>query len=371
MPVLEANPVVVENVQLTPVVEYMTPAPAITHACAAPVVEYMTPAPAAARAATAAPTVFPTVTEQNKLPTAQTVQKTEEIPQVRNIDKVVSVPGVWQRQKPTIQTSLKTIVPQVQYLEPVVDVPVVTQQTAEKQVLQRIQKPANVPRVQYNDKVVDVSVPQSKFESNPKDSKAGVMWTTEAVIPGDGPSMFETTLQQYTVAVTYADEVAPEQSDDSMPCPVPPAMTQEVLVPVAVPKTLLSPHVQFIDNVDVPVMAQRQVHSIQRVQKTVEVLQIQFLDKFVDAPVGVQADPEIELEVTTPVAEDRTGVSLNITDPTPLLLTRHAARERVQTSPNLRAWGQSREKVKNGISHKSIWLKWDTKWKGTVRMMEV
>ena len=29
--------------------------------------------------------------------------------------------------------------------------------------------------------------------------------------------------------------------------------------------------------VDVPVMAQRQVHSIQRVQKTVEVLQIQFI----------------------------------------------------------------------------------------------
>ena len=31
----------------------------------------------------------------------------------------------------------------------------------------------------------------------------------------------------------------------------------------------------------------------------------------------MQADPEIELEATTPVAEDRTGVNLNITDPTP------------------------------------------------------
>ena len=32
---------------------------------------------------------------------------------------------------------------------------------------------------------------------------------------------------------------------------------------------------------------------------------------------GVQADPEIELEATTPVAEDRTRVNLNITDATP------------------------------------------------------
>ena len=86
--------------------------------------------------------------------------------------------------------------------------------------------------------------------------------------------------------------------------------------------------------VDAPVMAQRQVHAIQRVQKTVDVPQIQFINKFVDAPVGVQADTEIELEATAPVAKDRTGVNLNITDAAPLV-TRHAAREGVQTSPNL------------------------------------
>ena len=31
--------------------------------------------------------------------------------------------------------------------------------------------------------------------------------------------------------------------------------------------------------------------------------QIQFIDKFVDVPVSVQTDPEIELEVSTPVVE--------------------------------------------------------------------
>ena len=50
-----------------------------------------------------------------------------------------------------------------------------------------------------------------------------------------------------------------------------------------------------------------------------EVPQIQFIDKDVDAPVGVQNDPEIELEIPTPVAEDTpstwTGVNPNIADP--------------------------------------------------------
>ena len=89
--------------------------------------------------------------------------------------------------------------------------------------------------------------------------------------------------------------------------------------------------------VDVPVMAQRQVHSIQRVQKTVEV---QFIDKFVDGKVGVQADHEIELEATTPVAEDRTGVNLNITDPTPPIVDPSCCKRNgsdITQSPRVRA----------------------------------
>ena len=46
-------------------------------------------------------------------------------------------------------------------------------------------------------------------------------------------------------------------------------------------------------------------------------LQIQSIDKFVDALVGMQADPEMELEATTSVAEDTAWVNLNITDATP------------------------------------------------------
>ena len=115
------------------------------------------------------------VAQQSLLPTAQTVQKTEEIPQIRHIDKVVGVPVVDQLQTPTIHTEQKTTdVPQIQCFEPLVDVHVVTQQTAEipvvmlKQVpvmmrrriplVQKIQKMVEVRQIQFIDKVVDALV---------------------------------------------------------------------------------------------------------------------------------------------------------------------------------------------------------------------
>ena len=150
-PVSETLSVVVEYIQPTPVhVEYGTPAPTVAQT--APVTT-----------STVAPTVFPTtvpiataqiatgtdtpVAQQSLLPTAQTVQKTEEIPQVRHIDKVVGVPVVDQRQTPTIHTEQKTTdVPQIQCFEPLVDVPVVKQQMAEIPVVMLKQVPAMMRR---------------------------------------------------------------------------------------------------------------------------------------------------------------------------------------------------------------------------------
>ena len=60
---------------------------------------------------------------------------------------------------------------------------------------------------------------------------------------------------------------------------------------------------------------------IQRVQKTVEVPQIQFIDKFVDTPVGVQAEPEIELEMVECTTSAWPGVNPDITDPVNPLLS--------------------------------------------------
>ena len=58
---------------------------------------------------------------------------------------------------------------------------------------------------------------------------------------------------------------------------------------VKVQKTVEVPQVQYIDkNVDVPVVRQGQVPTVQAVQKTVEVPQFQFHDRAVDFPVSMQ-----------------------------------------------------------------------------------
>ena len=139
--------------------------------------------------------------------------------------------------------------------------------------IQKVQKTGEVPQVQYIDRIMDLPVVKRHLE----------------------PTI---QTEQKTAEVRDAQNL--DQVIDMH------VETQQQL------STLL-----IGTAVDVPVMAHRQVHSIQRVQKTVEVPQIQFIDKFVDAPVGVQAEPEIELKATTPLAEDRTGVNLNITDATP------------------------------------------------------
>ena len=82
-------------------------------------------------------------------------------------------------------------------------------------------------------------------------------------------------------------------------------MTQEVLVPVAVPKKLDSPQVQLIDKVvSIPVMAQRQVPSAPRVQKIVEMSKVQFSDGEVDMPVVAQRQvpmiPNVQKTVEVP-----------------------------------------------------------------------
>merc|ERR1712066_778885 len=50
-------------------------------------------------------------------------------------------------------------------------------------------------------------------------------------------------------------------------------------------KTVEVPQVQYVDRiVDVPVVKQRQVPAIQKLQKTVEVPQVQYIDRVVAAP---------------------------------------------------------------------------------------
>ena len=125
-----------------------------------------------------------------------------------------------------------------------IDVPVVVQRPVP--AIQKVQKTVEVPQVQHIDKIMDL--PAVKRHQEP-------------------------TIQTEQKIAEVSDAQNLDQVIDVH------VETQQQL------STLL------IDTVvDVPVMAQRQVYSIQRVQKTVEVPQIQFIDKFTDAPVSVQAE---------------------------------------------------------------------------------
>ena len=66
-------------------------------------------------------------------------------------------------------------------------------------------------------------------------------------------------------------------------------MDMPVVVQRQVQKTVEVPQIQFIDKaVDVPVIVQRQVPIVRKVQKTVEVPQAQSTDEVMDAPVILQ-----------------------------------------------------------------------------------
>ena len=163
------------------------------------------------------------------------------------VEDVQPTPVVMQRTVPTDDAVQKTMdVPQIQHIENIVNVPVVSQ----RQALTIQTETVDVPQNQFLHRVVDVPV------------------------------------------VT-------QQRDVPVLCVMTPEVVRQLSDVPAVPRA------QLLDRVDdVPVSRQRQTPMIQRVQKTVEVLQIQFIDKFVDAPESVQADLEIELEVST--AEHRT-----------------------------------------------------------------
>merc|ERR1712083_283732 len=67
-------------------------------------------------------------------------------------------------------------------------------------------------------------------------------------------------------------------------------------------RTVEVPQIQYIDRVvDVPVVKQRQVPSIQKVQRTVEVPQVQYIDRVVDVPVMKQRHVPSIQKVQKPV----------------------------------------------------------------------
>ena len=275
------------------------------------------------------------VVVQRQVSTAQTVQKAMEVPPLQFTDKVNDIPVEAQRQISMVRTIQKTTeIPQLQCDDHVVDVPAemavqaqhvhVVAETAETPRLPLV---SQIPQAQIVEKTVEepqsqivektAETPEIQMVRGTETSESAVVIETPLPTESARPMFVTTpvveTLQlapavEYVAlapAVTYghaaADPVTTVAStifptttvpvSMRRPYPVSQVMTQEVVVPFAVPKKLDSPQVQLIDKgVNVPVTAQRQVTSAQRAQKIVEVPQIQYIDKIVDAPVVARSE---------------------------------------------------------------------------------
>ena len=101
--------------------EYVEPTPEVTYGHVAHVVECVTPASSVAYTA---PVTTRTVVAHRQVHLIQRVQKMEEVPQVKFIDKVIDIPVIIERQISMMNQVQKTVeVPRAQFFDRVVDDP--------------------------------------------------------------------------------------------------------------------------------------------------------------------------------------------------------------------------------------------------------
>ena len=174
-------------------------------------------------------------------------------------DKTTDVPVVSQSQVPIIQPVQKTVeVPQVQFLDRMVE------QITETPAVSLAEETVETPKTQTQEKIICCSKEnQSEFSEERQGctvEKADVLvsHTMEKIIEVSKP-------------------IPQERGQNSTV-----EQTVDVPVPQIQEETVEVPQIQFIDRaVDVPVVMQRLVPTVQKVQRTVEVLQAHSIDKVV------------------------------------------------------------------------------------------
>ena len=181
---------------------------------------------------------------QRQVSTAQTVQKAMEVPPLQFTDKVMNIPVVAQRQIPMEQTVQKTMeIPHLQCVDEVIDVP------AEVAV--------QAPHVHIVGKTVEE--PQSQIVENAETPEIQMVRGTET----------SESLSIAPVCRSTQAEIVEAVEIGAIP---PTEFARPIFVTTPVLET---PRVQLIDKVvSIPVMAQRQVPSAQKVQKIVEMPKI-------------------------------------------------------------------------------------------------
>ena len=280
------------------------------------------------------------VVAQRQISMVRTIQKTTEIPQLQCDDQVVDVPAEVAVQAPHVHVVAETAetprlplvsqIPQAQIVEKTVEEPqsqIVekTAETPEIQMVRGTETSESLGIARTRQMAHAETVEAVVIEAPPPTESARPMFVTTPVL--ETPPVVAEYVQlapgaEYVAlapAVAYGHAAADPVTTVAptvfpiatvpvsmrRPYPASQVMTQEVLVPVAVPKTLDSPRAQLIDKVlNIPVMAQTQVPSAQRVQKIVEMPVVQFSDGHVDMPVITQRQvpmiPNVQKVVEVP-----------------------------------------------------------------------
>ena len=157
-----------------------------------------------------------------------------EVPQAQFLDKAGDMPVVVQRQIPMVQTVQKTMeIPQLQIVEKPAETPrtQTIQGTRTSESLGH--EPVRQVAQEENVEMIKIGAPLPAESASPISVTAPVMGVLPVVAPAR--------------AITYAhgapvvEYVTPDPHVEEIAIPVPQVMTQEVLVPVAVPKTLDPP----------------------------------------------------------------------------------------------------------------------------------
>ena len=164
-------------------------------------------------------------------------------------------------------------------VEQIIDMPVMMQRQRPQCRVPRTVSQDRIPQ-RIEEQLVDIPVPQIAEE------------TVEVfdVFTQDRVQQRIVEQSTETPAISFADEIAEtpkNQTQNDIICCL--TEDQSEFLEVEVQETVEVPQIQFIDKtLDVPVVVQRQVPIVQKVQKIVEVPQTQFIDKVVDVPVHMQ-----------------------------------------------------------------------------------
>ena len=243
------------------------------------------------------------------------VTKHVEVPLVQFLDKVDEIPVVAQRQIPImVQTIQKTTdIPQLQCIDKVIDVPVVS--VAQAPHVQIVEKTVESPQMQIAEKTVEISQLQAAEKTmlletretqtiqgiqtseslKPDDPDAEIKFFVEEELHGVAGPVFDANGNRVANELGGRNCVTGEMRKNKLPSRLDlnSAISDDIdwqckhYTGCGVRK-LHESGTALVEGMDAPVIMQRQVPIVRKVQKTVEASQAQPTDRVMNAPVIMQ-----------------------------------------------------------------------------------